>query len=135
MLDTSSGSGPFFSTRSGTGAGVTVKEMIAAAQRVMGVPVPYSVGPRRAGDLGATNDMLVRSAEIQCGAQAATRRRRQDTEQLPGVGRQAFVAQRLAHPAGVDAHRHITQIDTLLRGRRRGGKNQGKEEARKCFHE
>ena len=32
----------------------------------------------RAGDLGATNDMLVRSAEIQCGAQAARETRRED---------------------------------------------------------
>ena len=34
----------------GTGEGVTVKEMIAAAERVMGLPVPRTVGPRRAGD-------------------------------------------------------------------------------------
>jgi len=34
----------------GTGAGVTVKEMIAAATRVLNAPVPYSVGPRRPGD-------------------------------------------------------------------------------------
>jgi UDP-glucose 4-epimerase/UDP-arabinose 4-epimerase len=34
----------------GTGEGVTVKEMIAAAERVLGLPVPRSVGPRRAGD-------------------------------------------------------------------------------------
>ena len=32
----------------------------------------------RAGNLGATNDMLVRSAEIQCGAQAARETRRED---------------------------------------------------------
>ncbi len=34
----------------GTGEGVTVKEMIAAAHRVLSAPVPYRVGPRRAGD-------------------------------------------------------------------------------------
>ena len=34
----------------GTGEGVTVMQMIAAAERVLGAPVPYSVGPRRAGD-------------------------------------------------------------------------------------
>ena len=34
----------------GTGEGVTVKEMIAAAERTLGKPVPHSVGPRRAGD-------------------------------------------------------------------------------------
>lgn len=34
----------------GTGAGVSVKEMISAANRVLNAPVPYSVGPRRPGD-------------------------------------------------------------------------------------
>lgn len=34
----------------GTGEGVTVKEMIAAASRVLNAPVPHSVGPRRPGD-------------------------------------------------------------------------------------
>ena len=40
----------------------------------------------RAGDKGATNDMLVRSAEIQCGAQAAREMRREDFEGPAGVG-------------------------------------------------
>ncbi|HUO22431.1 MAG TPA: UDP-glucose 4-epimerase GalE [Caulobacteraceae bacterium] len=34
----------------GTGEGVTVMQIIAAAERVLGKKVPYSVGPRRAGD-------------------------------------------------------------------------------------
>jgi UDP-glucose 4-epimerase/UDP-arabinose 4-epimerase len=34
----------------GTGEGVTVMQIIAAAERVLGKPVPYAVGPRRAGD-------------------------------------------------------------------------------------
>lgn len=34
----------------GTGAGVTVKEVITAAEDVLGVPVPHSLSPRRAGD-------------------------------------------------------------------------------------
>ena len=34
----------------GTSEGVTVKQMIAAAERVLGVPVPRNLGPRRAGD-------------------------------------------------------------------------------------
>lgn len=34
----------------GTGQGVTVKQVIAAAERVLGAPAPYTVGPRRAGD-------------------------------------------------------------------------------------
>ena len=40
----------------------------------------------RAGDLGATNDMLVRSAEIQCGAQAARETRREDFVRPGGGG-------------------------------------------------
>ena len=34
----------------GTGEGVTVLEMLNAAERVLGRPVPYSFGPRRDGD-------------------------------------------------------------------------------------
>jgi UDP-glucose 4-epimerase/UDP-arabinose 4-epimerase len=34
----------------GTGEGATVMQIIAAAEAVLGVKVPYSVGPRRAGD-------------------------------------------------------------------------------------
>ena len=34
----------------GTGSGATVKQVIEAAERVMGAPVPRTVGPRRAGD-------------------------------------------------------------------------------------
>ena len=34
----------------GTGKGVTVLDMLTTARRVLGRPVPYSMGPRRAGD-------------------------------------------------------------------------------------
>ena len=34
----------------GSGGGFSVREVLAAAERVVGVPIPYSVGPRRAGD-------------------------------------------------------------------------------------
>lgn len=34
----------------GTGEGVTVMQMIEAAERTLGLKVPYQVGPRRAGD-------------------------------------------------------------------------------------
>src|SRR6202012_927348 len=34
----------------GPGAGVTVKQMLASATRVLNAPVPHSVGPRRPGD-------------------------------------------------------------------------------------
>jgi UDP-glucose 4-epimerase/UDP-arabinose 4-epimerase len=47
----------------GTGEGVTVKQMIAAAEAVLGQPVPHTVGPRRAGDppsLVADSSLLTR---------------------------------------------------------------------------
>jgi UDP-glucose 4-epimerase/UDP-arabinose 4-epimerase len=34
----------------GVGTGVSVKQMISAAERVLGTPVPHTIGPRRAGD-------------------------------------------------------------------------------------
>lgn len=34
----------------GTGEGVTVLEVLSAAERVIGAPIPHSLGPRRAGD-------------------------------------------------------------------------------------
>jgi UDP-glucose 4-epimerase len=34
----------------GTGEGASVKQVIAAAERVLGAPVPRTVGPRRPGD-------------------------------------------------------------------------------------
>jgi UDP-glucose 4-epimerase/UDP-arabinose 4-epimerase len=48
----------------GTGEGVTVMEVIAAAERVLGAPVPYNVGPRRPGDppsLVADSSLLQRT--------------------------------------------------------------------------
>jgi UDP-glucose 4-epimerase/UDP-arabinose 4-epimerase len=47
----------------GTGQGATVKQVIEAAERVMGAKVPYKVGPRRAGDppsLVADSSLLTR---------------------------------------------------------------------------
>ena len=43
----------------GSGGGFSVKEVLAAAERVVGRPIPHSIGPRRAGDppvLVAAND-------------------------------------------------------------------------------
>jgi UDP-glucose-4-epimerase GalE len=37
----------------GTGRGVTVREVLEAAERVLGKPVPHTVGPRREGDPSA----------------------------------------------------------------------------------
>lgn len=42
--------GRFEAANVGTGRGYSVLEVIAATQRVLGVPVPHSIGPRRAGD-------------------------------------------------------------------------------------
>jgi UDP-glucose 4-epimerase len=45
----------------GTGEGATVREVLAAVERVTGRPVPHSVGPRRAGDpaiLVASSDAI-----------------------------------------------------------------------------
>jgi UDP-glucose 4-epimerase/UDP-arabinose 4-epimerase len=46
--DASGGEGGIFNV--GTGEGATVMQIIAAAEAVLGQKVPYSVGPRRAGD-------------------------------------------------------------------------------------
>jgi UDP-glucose 4-epimerase/UDP-arabinose 4-epimerase len=46
--DASGGEGGIFNV--GTGEGATVMQIIAAAQEVLGQKVPYSIGPRRAGD-------------------------------------------------------------------------------------
>jgi len=40
----------------------------------------------RKGDKGATNDMLVRSLERQCGASAARAAKREDYDELDGLG-------------------------------------------------
>jgi UDP-glucose 4-epimerase len=34
----------------GTGAGFSVREVLTAAERIVGRPIPHSIGPRRAGD-------------------------------------------------------------------------------------
>ena len=46
----------------GTGAGHTVLEVIQAAERVAGMPVPHTIGPRRAGDPAA---LVADAGEIQ----------------------------------------------------------------------
>jgi UDP-glucose 4-epimerase len=43
----------------GSGGGFSVREVIAAAERVVGRPIPHTIGPRRAGD----PDVLVASNE------------------------------------------------------------------------
>jgi UDP-glucose 4-epimerase len=49
----------------GNGAGYSVREVISTAEQVLGVPVPHTVGPRRAGDpavLVAASDRIRREA-------------------------------------------------------------------------
>jgi UDP-glucose 4-epimerase len=44
------GAGPAVSLNLGTGSGFSVRDVIRAAETVVGRPIPYSTGPRRAGD-------------------------------------------------------------------------------------
>lgn len=48
----------------GTGDGVSVLEAIAAFERVAGVKLPYSIGPRRTGDVGAIYSDTTRSRKV-----------------------------------------------------------------------
>lgn len=77
----------------GSGRGFSVREVLAAADRIVGRPIPHRVGPRRAGD----PPILVASAER---AQAALgwRPRRGSLEEM--VGSAWAWAQR--HPAGYE---------------------------------
>jgi len=43
---------------------VSVLEAIAAFERVSGVPLAYTIGPRRAGDVGAIYSDTTRSANV-----------------------------------------------------------------------
>jgi UDP-glucose 4-epimerase len=57
--DRVAGSDPTIVLNLGTGDGFSVKEVLAAAERVVGRPVPHVIGPRRTGDppvLVATNE-------------------------------------------------------------------------------
>lgn len=42
--------GRFEAANVGTGAGISVLQVIQAAEKVLGAPIPHSIGPRRAGD-------------------------------------------------------------------------------------
>ena len=48
--DPGRGEGPSLVCNLGTSAGFSVREVLAAAEAVVGRPVPHTVGPRRAGD-------------------------------------------------------------------------------------
>jgi UDP-glucose 4-epimerase len=77
----------------GSGDGFSVREVLAAAERIVGVPVPHTVGPRRAGDppvLVATN---TRAAE-----RLGWRPARSTLDEMIG----SAWRWRRAHPSGYD---------------------------------
>ncbi len=75
----------------GTSTGFSVRDVLAAAEAVVGAPIPYSVGPRRAGD----PPVLVASNERARTVLGWTPRR----STLPEMVGSAW-AWRRAHPAG-----------------------------------
>ena len=48
----------------GSGTGASVREVLAAAERVTGRPIPHSIGPRRAGDPPALVAAIDRAADV-----------------------------------------------------------------------
>ena len=48
----------------GSGGGFSVREVIETAERVVGLPIPYTVGPRRAGDPAILVAAIDRAAEV-----------------------------------------------------------------------
>jgi UDP-glucose 4-epimerase len=55
---------PYLPINLGTGKGTSVREVIASAARVSGLPVPHTVGPRRAGDPPALVAVPTRSKTV-----------------------------------------------------------------------
>jgi UDP-glucose-4-epimerase GalE len=49
-LEVDLAAGQFEAANVGTGSGYSVLQVIAAAEKVLGKPIPHSIGPRRAGD-------------------------------------------------------------------------------------
>jgi UDP-glucose-4-epimerase GalE len=49
-LEVELSAGQFEAANVGTGSGYSVLQVIAAAEQVLGKPIPHSIGPRRAGD-------------------------------------------------------------------------------------
>ena len=48
----------------GTGMGYSVLDMVKTFERVNGVPIPYEIAPRRAGDLATVYSSPDKSAEL-----------------------------------------------------------------------
>lgn len=77
----------------GSGGGFSVREVLAAAERVVGRPVPHSVGPRRAGDPPVLVAAIDRAAEV-----LGWRPVRSTLDEMIG----SAWAWRQAHPAGYE---------------------------------
>ncbi|MEI7743432.1 MAG: UDP-glucose 4-epimerase GalE [Chloroflexota bacterium] len=78
----------------GTSSGFSVKEVLAAAEAIVGAPIPHTVGPRRAGD----PPVLVASNE-RARTLLGWTPRRSTLEEMVG----SAWTWRLAHPSGYDA--------------------------------
>lgn len=78
----------------GTGSGFSVLEVLRAAERVVGCPIPYAVGPRRAGDPPVLVASAARAAEV-----LGWQPRRSNLEEMIG----SAWAWRQAHPHGYGA--------------------------------
>ena len=78
----------------GSGGGFSVRDVLAAAERVVRMPVPHAVGPRRAGDPPALVAAIDRAAEI-----LGWHPRRSTLEEMIG----SAWTWRQAHPAGYGA--------------------------------
>jgi UDP-glucose 4-epimerase len=75
----------------GSGGGFSVRDVLAAAERVVGRPVPHTVGPRRAGDPPVLVAGIDRAAEV-----LGWRPARSTLDEMIG----SAWAWRQAHPAG-----------------------------------
>jgi len=77
----------------GSGGGFSVREVIEAAEQVVGIPIPYTVGPRRAGDPAILVAAIDRAADV-----LGWRPRRSNLEAMIG----SAWAWRRRHPAGFE---------------------------------
>jgi len=77
----------------GSGGGFSVREVIEAAEQVVGIPIPYTVGPRRAGDPAILVAAIDRAADL-----LGWRPRRSNLEAMIG----SAWAWRRRHPAGFE---------------------------------
>jgi UDP-glucose 4-epimerase len=77
----------------GNGGGFSIREVLAAAERVVGRPIPYTMGPRRPGDPPVLVARAERAAEI-----LGWRPARPSLEEMVG----SAWAWRVAHPRGYE---------------------------------